>query len=427
MTTTRDGMSAGRYSDVLAIPEFRALFGASLLSQLGDQLARVAVAVLVFTQTRSTLLAATTFGLSYGTWVLCGPLLSVVPDRFPRRAVMVGCDVARTVLLGLLALPGLPIPVMIGLLVVAALLEPPFRAARSATMPDVLRGDLLAAGNGLSHLSMQLAQVLGFAAGGAIVALVSARGAILADAATFATSAVLIGVFVRHRAVPAARPSRGWTRTAGEGFRLVFRDDVLRANLVLAWIGAAAITAPEGLMTSLAGHLQGGPRLTGALLAATPCGTCIGVVLYVRLTPPARRRRLIRPMALLSCVALVPLGAGLPPLSVLALLALAGYGAAYVVVLNTLFVQMVPASHRARAFGVAASGIMASQGAATVAAVALADVLGDPAMVVSLCGLAGAVAMLPTLLRWPGAVRAAPPAPSRPGLPDAAGGRDWAP
>ncbi len=208
---------------------------------------------------------------------------------------------------------------------------------------------------------------------------------------------------------------------------MVFRDDVLRANLVLAWIGAAAITAPEGLMTSLAGHLQGGPRLTGALLAATPCGTCIGVVLYVRLTPPARRRRLIRPMALLSCVALVPLGAGLPPLSVLALLALAGYGAAYVVVLNTLFVQMVPASHRARAFGVAASGIMASQGAATVAAVALADVLGDPAMVVSLCGLAGAVAMLPTLLRWPGAVRAAPPAPSRPGLPDAAGGRDWAP
>ncbi len=294
MTTTRDGMSAGRYRDVLAIPEFRALFGASLLSQLGDQLARVAVAVLVFTQTRSTLLAATTFGLSYGTWVLCGPLLSVVPDRFPRRAVMVGCDVARTVLLGLLALPGLPIPVMIGLLVVAALLEPPFRAARSATMPDVLRGDLLAAGNGLSHLSMQLAQVLGFAAGGAIVALVSARGAILADGATFATSAVLIGVFVRHRAVPAARPSRGWTRTAGEGFRLVFRDDVLRANLVLAWIGAAAITAPEGLMTSLAGHLQGGPRLTGALLAATPCGTFIGVVLYVRLTPPARRRRLIR-------------------------------------------------------------------------------------------------------------------------------------
>src|SRR6266571_3727266 len=248
-------MSAGRYRDVLAIPEFRALFGASLLSQLGDQLARVAVAVLVFTQTRSTLLAATTFGLSYGTWVLCGPLLSVVPDRFPRRAVMVGCDVARTVLLGLLALPGLPIPVVIGLLVVAALLEPPFRAARSATMPDVLRGDLLAAGNGLSHLSMQLAQVLGFAAGGAIVALVSARGAILADGATFATSAVLIGVFVRHRAVPAARPSRGWTRTAGEGFRLVFRDDVLRANLVLA---------------------------------------LIGVVLYVRLTPPARRRRLIR-------------------------------------------------------------------------------------------------------------------------------------
>src|SRR6266516_2128901 len=177
VTTTRDGMSAGRYSDVLAIPEFRAWFVASLLAQLGDQLARVAVAVLVFTQTRSTLLAATTFGLSYGTWVLCGPLLSVVPDRFPRRAVMVGCDGARTVLLGLLALPGLPIPVVIGLLVLAAPLEPPFRAARSPTMPAVPPAPLLAARTGLSRLSMPPAQLLGFAACGATVARVCSRGA----------------------------------------------------------------------------------------------------------------------------------------------------------------------------------------------------------------------------------------------------------
>jgi len=302
--------SAGRYRDVFAVGEFRALFGAGLLSLFGDQLARVAVTVLVFSRTGSTLLAAATFGLSYVTWVIAGPLLSVVADRLPRRTVMVACDVARIGLLGLLALPGLPILVMIGLLVVAALLEPPFRAARSAMLAEILHGDLLVVGNGLVHLWTQLAQVVGFAAGGAIVAMLSARGAILVDAATFAASAALIRVLVGHRAVAGVRPDQGWLAMVGDGFRLVFADRVLRSYLVLAWVGSSATAAPEGLMVSLAGQLHGGSRATGILLAAMPLGTVIGVVLYARVTSPARRRRLVRPMALLSCLALVPLWGG---------------------------------------------------------------------------------------------------------------------
>lgn len=397
--------SAGRYRDVFAVGEFRALFGAGLLSLFGDQLARVAVTVLVFSRTGSTLLAAATFGLSYVTWVIAGPLLSVVADRLPRRTVMVACDVARIGLLGLLALPGLPILVMIGLLVVAALLEPPFRAARSAMLAEILHGELLVVGNGLVHLWTQLAQVVGFAAGGAIVAMLSARGAILVDAATFAASAALIRVFVGHRAVAGVRPDQGWLAMVGDGFRLVFADRVLRSYLVLAWVGSSATAAPEGLMVSLAGQLHGGSRATGILLAAMPLGTVIGVVLYARVTSPARRRRLVRPMALLSCLALVPLWGGRSLTAVLVLLVLAGYGAAYVAVLNALYVQKVPAAHRARAFGVAASGMMLGQGLATLAAGALAEVLNDPAVVMSLCGLAGAVAMLPVLVRWPDAAQ----------------------
>jgi len=132
-----------------------------------------------------------------------------------------------------------------------------------------------------------------------------------------------------------------------------------------------------------------------------PLGTMIGAVLYVRFARPALRHRLIRPMALLSCLALLPLATDLRLPAVVALLVLAGFGTAYVIVLNALYIQAVPVTHRARAFAVAASGLTVGQGLATVAAGALAGVLGNPALTVSLCGLAGAVAMLPTLLRWP--------------------------
>ena len=53
--------AATTFRDVFAVAEFRALWAAQLLSVIGDQLARVALTVLVYDRTRSALLAAVTF------------------------------------------------------------------------------------------------------------------------------------------------------------------------------------------------------------------------------------------------------------------------------------------------------------------------------------------------------------------------------
>lgn len=52
------------FRDVFAVAEFRALWIAQLLSVVGDQLARVALTVLVYDRTRSALLASVTFVVS---------------------------------------------------------------------------------------------------------------------------------------------------------------------------------------------------------------------------------------------------------------------------------------------------------------------------------------------------------------------------
>src|SRR5580692_6562094 len=69
---------------VFAVAEFRALWGAQLLSVVGDQLARVALTVLVYDQTRSALLAAVAYAASIVPVFLGGILLSGVADRRPR-------------------------------------------------------------------------------------------------------------------------------------------------------------------------------------------------------------------------------------------------------------------------------------------------------------------------------------------------------
>ena len=83
---------------MFAITEFRALWSAQLLSIIGDQLARVALTVLVYRQTHSPLLAAVTFTASLVPNFLGGILLSPIADRLPRRQVMIGTDLVSGLL-----------------------------------------------------------------------------------------------------------------------------------------------------------------------------------------------------------------------------------------------------------------------------------------------------------------------------------------
>ncbi len=78
--------AATTFRDVFAVAEFRALWLAQLLSVIGDQLARVALTVLVYDRTRSALLAAVTFVVSIVPTFVGGVTLAWLADRYPRRA-----------------------------------------------------------------------------------------------------------------------------------------------------------------------------------------------------------------------------------------------------------------------------------------------------------------------------------------------------
>src|SRR4051794_30653221 len=122
------------FREVLANREFRAMYVAQALSVVGDQLARIAIAVLVFNRSHSALLTAASYALSYLPWAIGGPLLSGYADRLPRRSVMVVCDVVRAFLVLLVAIPHLPTGALLLLVTVVAALEPPFVSARAAML-----------------------------------------------------------------------------------------------------------------------------------------------------------------------------------------------------------------------------------------------------------------------------------------------------
>jgi hypothetical protein len=146
------------FRDVFAVAEFRALWLAQLLSVAGDQLARVALTILVYDRTRSALLAAITFVVSIVPTFVGGITLAWLADRYPRRRVMIVCDLVRAILVLVMALPRVPIAAMVALLFVVTLTGAPFTSARAAVYPDVLTGDSYLMGPAVTLTTFQLAQ-----------------------------------------------------------------------------------------------------------------------------------------------------------------------------------------------------------------------------------------------------------------------------
>ncbi len=383
--------------EVLRVGEFRALLGSSALSLAGDQVARVAVAVLVYERTGSALSAAATYACSYLSWFLGGPLTALA-DRLPRRRLMITCDLLRAALVAVLLVPGLALPVVFTVLVLVGVLSPPFDAAKSAVLPEVLTGDRYVVGNGVQIAVFQAAQVVGFLLGGAVVAATTPQGALAIDAGSFLLSAVLLRAGVRDRALP-ARERSPFLVDLREGVALVRRSAELRRLLGYGVLGAALTIAPEGLAVPVADGLGGGPRTAGLLTAAVPAGYLLGAVLLLRL-PPERRTPLLPGMVVLSGVALLlcPLVPGTAGVAVL--WALAGVGGALNLVANAAYMQAVPAHLRGRAFGVASTALMAAQGVLLLGTGAAADLV-DPLTVVALAGAGGLVLLVPLVRPGP--------------------------
>jgi MFS family permease len=385
------GDARATFGDVFAIGEFRALWTAQLLSIVGDQLARVALTLLVFDRTRSALLAAITFAASVVPVFLGGIFLAGLADRFSRRLVMITCDLARLVLVVAMITPGLSVAVLVSLLFAVTILGPPFTSARTGIYADVLPGGLYALGQATTLTTYQIAQVVGFTAGGAVVGLFGVRTTLLADAATFACSALIVRIWVSGRPIARGAGGAGTTHAADivAGMRLAFGTPSLRTPMLLGWL-AAFYNVPEGVAAPLAVSLGGGSAVVGIILAAAALGAAAGAVAITRLAAPGLQLRLMRPLAVASCavLALFAVGTALP--SALGILCVSGLCASFQVPASTAFVRMAPPGHRSQVFGIAQAGISLGQGGAMVLAGAAAQ-SHAPATVIAASGALGAL------------------------------------
>ncbi|MEV4348401.1 MFS transporter [Actinoplanes sp. NPDC049596] len=394
------------FRDLFGVREYRALYLSLIVNWVGDYLARAAITILVYEESKSVLMSAAAFAVSFLPWVVGGPLLSAVAERYPYRRVLITADLFRMVLIALLLIPDLPIPVMLLLVFLASLGTPPTQAARSALQPLVVGRDKLPMAVATNATTGQAAQVFGYLAGAALATAINPQVALAIDVATFAASAALISGGVRPR--PAAHDRserRHLLRESGEGFQLVFGTATLRSIAIMVFVLTMFAVVPEGLAAAWAAEADPDSATRGIdqglIMAAGPIGFVVGGLLISRLAGEGLRDRLVRPLAVLAALALVPAVLGPPAPLVAVLVAISGMAQGGVTpTLNGRFVLILPHGYRARAYGVMQTGMQLSQFSAVMITGLLADLYWLP-LVVGLWSLGGTVAMGVLAARWP--------------------------
>ncbi len=386
------------YGSVFSVREFRALYAAHVASMLGDVVAAVALTVLVFERTGSSLLAALTFSLVFVPHLVGGVLLSALVDRLPPRPTLVACHLASAALVAVMAVPGMPIWALLTLLVALGLIAPVFSGVRAAILPDLLPDrSQYVLGRALMRMVAQGSQVFGNALGGALLLLLHPGGALVVDAVSFALSALLVQLGTRSRPAATGAAEVSVVRDSLAGMRAVLAHRPVRRLLLLGWLLPACAVAPEALAAPYVRLLGEPVGAVGLLLAAMPAGTVVADLAGGRLLGPVGQRRLLVPAALLICLPLVAFAIEPELPLALGLLALTGLGFAYGLALDRMVLDAAPERLRARVLALEGPVLMFAQGAAFAVWGALGEVIPLPLVVAAAggCGLLGVAWLRP--------------------------------
>lgn len=351
---------------------FHLLITSLAVSSCGDWLYNVALLALVYERTGSPTWVSLTTAVRVVPVVVLGPLGGVLADRYDRRRLMIGADVARAglmVLLGIVAAAGLPIllaPVLAAAAAAAGVVYPSCVAACTARFVD---DHELQRANAVRSAVGQAAIVVGPALGALVMVAAGPSVSILLNALTFIASALAVGTI---RAGEKFAPPE---RTGEVEMPSMLSDIKAGAEALRGAPAAIRLVAADVLCSAVYGMLTvtlvlvsrkvgAGAGGYGLLLGGFGLGGVIGATVTARLDAPARWRATLAVAMLLVGIPLAALGIVPTLAGALALAVLGGAGMIVGEVLGeTALPRMLDDEVLARAYGlvfpVSISGIVA--------------------------------------------------------------------
>ncbi len=361
---------------------FRTLLLSELVSLIGDRLVIVALVALVYEQTRSASAVGILMLLKAVPAVALGSLAGALVDRWNRKWVMVGSNLAQ----GLLVLL-IPLTHSLAVLFVAylamSIVNQLFIPARAATIPDMVPPAALMAANSLFGAAFVGAIAIGPAVGGWVGENYGLDAAFYLDSLTFFVPAIAVALLrlpSRRSSPPAPQglsgeARAGWSYIRGRRPLLIALASTIGAFLVIAVMGVlGVVVAKDTLGLGTSGF--------GGMMSAMGVGMLAAVILVGRSRGGSDRGRLGLIGLLLAggSLTILPLVTIVP--SAMLLSAVMGVGILTVQVSTQTTLQNVPADLRGRVMGANQTATGLAQLLATGLTSLLAGAVGPSAVLI---------------------------------------------
>ncbi|MGI9624821.1 MAG: MFS transporter [Acidimicrobiales bacterium] len=336
--------------------DFRLIWTAGTVSQLGDWSARLALALLVLERDGSAATVGMIAVLYTIPWLGLGQALTTWSAKFTRRGVMITCDSIRAVcfvLIGFVDMDTVPLLVIVG---IAAMADPVFEATKSAFVTEIVSTDDYAEAIQVTHVANQSASLLGYALGGVLVGLMGAETTLVLNGASFLLSAILVSA-VRsrggHESDEVAKPS------LRAGLRFLRLDPLSALAFGATLIAATTAMSVESQVavygTAVAEFSEG---WIGILSAVTPAATLVAVaVLKMDGTDGGLFTRVLVAGGLSAAAASVMFFVGVGGVGAFVAFGLLGVIFVVVTTTNVVVGRRLPDSNRVSIFSILQSGV----------------------------------------------------------------------
>jgi predicted MFS family arabinose efflux permease len=215
--------------------DYRHLLAAGTISETGDWLLLVALPILVYQVTGSTLGTAIAFLVELAPPILLGTVAGRLADRWNRRRALVWLSVAQAVTLLPLLVAGGRLWIVYAVIAVQAGLAAFTEPTRNALVPTITPRENLVEANSLLALTGNVGRLVGGPLGGFLLALGDLSTIVTVDAVSFGLAAVLFA-----RIGPGRRPPVATGPDDSPGSSGSYHSRRIRVGLIVAGLAAAA-------------------------------------------------------------------------------------------------------------------------------------------------------------------------------------------
>ena len=380
---------------------FALLWSGQTVSRLGDSLYRIALSWWVLEKTGSAAAMGTVLIFSFTPMILFLLVGGIAADRFPRFKVMLISDIARGILVGLVAFLAytdqLELWHIYTLSLAFGFADAFFQPAYTAVVPEITPPNLLPGANALTSLSGQLSGIAGPAIGAFIVKAGGTSLAFALNGASFVIAGACLLPLIAHATLSLSAPKSSQHRSVWsdlkEGWKAVIVSPWLWVTILVAAFANMMLSGPMAITVPffVKEYLHAGVDTLGLLLSMFSIGSVVGAIILSRFKR-YRRRGLLVYIPWLCAGLLISLG-GFYPTAIVAgtvmFLAGAGFSIGGLIWVNVLQ-ELVPGELLGRVSSMDALGSFVLIPVGYALCGWLTDLIGAPVVLI-ISGLSAAL------------------------------------